>query len=157
MLFHHAECCYYLKRGVPALLAEVLAEVGKGRGEVFEGKGGVRYLGSHPTQSQTCCGRGSSALLPWRRMSLGWSMIAVQRAFFRHFDILPRGHVPDWKCVLMWMDASEQLGMPPKKGKDLQIQIEHLTMWNEFVCQFRPVCDNDATLLLLIYSPRKGF
>ncbi|GFV22946.1 hypothetical protein TNCV_2623991 [Trichonephila clavipes] len=38
-------------------------------------------------------------------LSNGRSVIAVQSAFRRHFDILPRGHVPDRKCALMWMDA----------------------------------------------------
>ncbi|GFX34857.1 DUF4817 domain-containing protein [Trichonephila clavipes] len=36
------------------------------------------------------------------------SVIAVQRAFHRHFDIPPRGHVPDWKCVLMWINAFQR-------------------------------------------------
>ncbi|GFX82498.1 hypothetical protein TNCV_2166461 [Trichonephila clavipes] len=50
---------------------------------------------------------------------------------------------------------SEQRGMPPKKGKDLRKPLEHLKMWNELVCQFRPVCDNHPTALLT-HSPRKG-
>ncbi|GFX50747.1 hypothetical protein TNCV_2723321 [Trichonephila clavipes] len=42
---------------------------------------------------------------------------------------------------------SEQRGMSPKKRKDIRRPLEHLQMWNEFVCQFRPVCDNDPTVL----------
>ncbi|GFU79142.1 DUF4817 domain-containing protein [Trichonephila clavipes] len=37
--------------------------------------------------------------------SNGPSVIAVQREFICHFDIPPRGHVPDRKCVSMWNDA----------------------------------------------------
>ncbi|GFV68645.1 hypothetical protein TNCV_4883451 [Trichonephila clavipes] len=44
--------------------------------------------------------------------------------------------------------------MSPKKGKDLLRPLEHLEMWNEFVGQFRPVCDNDPTILFTHY-PRK--
>ncbi|GFX87442.1 hypothetical protein TNCV_5042071 [Trichonephila clavipes] len=33
----------------------------------------------------------------------------------------------------------EQRGMSPKKENDLRRPLEHLNMWNEFVCQFRPV------------------
>ncbi|GFW32087.1 DUF4817 domain-containing protein [Trichonephila clavipes] len=44
------------------------------------------------------------------------SVIAVQRAFRRHFNIPPRGHVPDRKFVSMWM---EQRGMSPAKGNNL--------------------------------------
>ncbi|GFV70093.1 hypothetical protein TNCV_4588081 [Trichonephila clavipes] len=36
--------------------------------------------------------------------SNGRLVIALQRTFHRHFVIPPRGHVPDQKCVLMWMD-----------------------------------------------------
>ncbi|GFX82236.1 hypothetical protein TNCV_33441 [Trichonephila clavipes] len=36
---------------------------------------------------------------------LGRSMIAVQCAFRRHFDILLRVRVPDQKCILMQMNA----------------------------------------------------
>ncbi|GFU64019.1 hypothetical protein TNCV_245961 [Trichonephila clavipes] len=53
-----------------------------------------------PSQSQTCWGRGSSALLPRRRI-----VIAVQHAFRRHFNIPPRCHVPASKCDLMWNNA----------------------------------------------------
>ncbi|GFV16637.1 hypothetical protein TNCV_4418241 [Trichonephila clavipes] len=62
-----------------------------GRGG-FGGRVGVGYSCSCPSRSQICCGQGSSALLPWRR-----SVIAVQRAFRRHFDISLR--TPDQKCV----------------------------------------------------------
>ncbi|GFU53256.1 hypothetical protein TNCV_2952941 [Trichonephila clavipes] len=49
--------------------------------------------------------------------SNGRSVIAEQGAFHRHFDILPRGHVPNWKYVLMWMDTfREQRGISPRKG-----------------------------------------
>ncbi|GFW97780.1 hypothetical protein TNCV_1425431 [Trichonephila clavipes] len=50
--------------------------------------------------------------------SNGRSVIAVQRAFRRHFDFPLRGGVPGRKCVLMWMEAwpSKQREMSPKKG-----------------------------------------
>ncbi|GFT78123.1 hypothetical protein TNCV_837361 [Trichonephila clavipes] len=51
------------------------------------------------------------------------------------------------------MMASEQQGMSPKKGKDLRKSLEHLKIWNEFICQFRLVCDYDPTILTC--SPRK--
>ncbi|GFT69823.1 hypothetical protein TNCV_3222761 [Trichonephila clavipes] len=57
----------------------------------------------------------------------------------RHFDIPPRGHVHDRKCVLMRMDAFRATGNDSKKGKDLRRQFERLKMWNEFVLQFRLV------------------
>ncbi|GFX39083.1 hypothetical protein TNCV_3426691 [Trichonephila clavipes] len=48
-------------------------------------------------------------------------IISVQCVFRRHFDIPPRGHVHDRKCVLMRMDAfratgndSEERKGPPK-------------------------------------------
>ncbi|GFY02907.1 hypothetical protein TNCV_3507871 [Trichonephila clavipes] len=47
------------------------------------------------------------------------SVVAVQRAFRRHFDIPPRGHVPDRKCDLMEDDAFRAMGMSLKQGKDL--------------------------------------
>ncbi|GFX42893.1 hypothetical protein TNCV_5072571 [Trichonephila clavipes] len=37
---------------------------------------------------------------------------------------------------------SEQQKMFPKKGNYLQRPLENLKMWNEFVCQFKPLCDN---------------
>ncbi|GFX03140.1 hypothetical protein TNCV_4289231 [Trichonephila clavipes] len=37
---------------------------------MFVERVGVVYLCSRLSQSQTCCGRGSSALLPWRRIAL---------------------------------------------------------------------------------------
>ncbi|GFW61890.1 hypothetical protein TNCV_4669151 [Trichonephila clavipes] len=53
--------------------------------------------------------------------SNGRLVIALQRTFHRHFVIPPRGHVPDQKCVLMWMDRNV-----PKKEKDLQGSLEPL-------------------------------
>ncbi|GFU35110.1 DUF4817 domain-containing protein [Trichonephila clavipes] len=57
----------------------------------------------------------------------GWSVIAEQHAFHRHFDIPPQGHVPDWKCVLKWMDVfrairnvSKERKGPPKTVKTLE-------------------------------------
>ncbi|GFT64275.1 DUF4817 domain-containing protein [Trichonephila clavipes] len=47
----------------------------------------------------------------------GRSVIAVQRAFCRHFDIPSRGHVRDWKCVLLWMDAFRATGNVSKERK----------------------------------------
>ncbi|GFX11427.1 DUF4817 domain-containing protein [Trichonephila clavipes] len=85
--------------------------------------------------------------------SNGCSVTAVQRDFRRHFDIPPSGHVPDWKCVLMWMDAFRTTGNVSKEKKG---PLEHLKMGDEFVCQIRPVCDNHPTILLTL-SPRKGF
>ncbi|GFV83285.1 hypothetical protein TNCV_1900111 [Trichonephila clavipes] len=38
-------------------------------GEEFGGRGGVGYLCLCLSQSQTCCDRGSRALLPWKRIS----------------------------------------------------------------------------------------
>ncbi|GFW49889.1 hypothetical protein TNCV_1885521 [Trichonephila clavipes] len=49
---------------------------------------------------------------------------------------------------------SKLRGMSPKKGKDLRRPLEHLKMWKEYVSQFRPVCDNDYTILTR--SPRKS-
>ncbi|GFW47123.1 DUF4817 domain-containing protein [Trichonephila clavipes] len=53
--------------------------------------------------------------------SNGRSVIAMQRVFHSHFDIPPRGRVPDWKCVFIWMDAyratrnvSKERKRPPK-------------------------------------------
>ncbi|GFV66368.1 elongation factor P [Trichonephila clavipes] len=45
------------------------------------------------------------------------SVIAVQRAFRRHFDIPPRNHVPNRKCVLMWNDAFRATGNVYKERK----------------------------------------
>ncbi|GFT07980.1 hypothetical protein TNCV_3347681 [Trichonephila clavipes] len=36
----------------------------------------------------------------------------------------------------------EQREMFPKKEKVLRRLLEYPKMWNEFVCQFRPVCDD---------------
>ncbi|GFT63963.1 adenylate cyclase type 2 [Trichonephila clavipes] len=54
------------------------------------------------------------------------SLIVVQRIFRRHFDIPPRGNVPDRKCVLMWMVAfrakrnvSRERKGPPKTVRTL--------------------------------------
>ncbi|GFX60791.1 hypothetical protein TNCV_4977671 [Trichonephila clavipes] len=47
----------------------------------------------------------------------GRSVIAVQRAFRCPFDIPPRDHVSDWKCVLMWMDAFQAAGNISKERK----------------------------------------
>ncbi|GFV50307.1 hypothetical protein TNCV_622161 [Trichonephila clavipes] len=62
---------------------------------------------------------------------------------------------PDRKCVLIWMDSFRATGMSPKKRKDLRRQLEYLKLWNELVCQFRPVRENDPTVLTR--SPRKEF
>ncbi|GFV73705.1 hypothetical protein TNCV_4949421 [Trichonephila clavipes] len=83
----------------------------------------------------------------------GRSVIAVQRAFPRHFDI-PGGCVPDRKCVLMWIYAFRAMENVSKERKDLRRPLEHLKMWNEFVCQFISIYDNDLTILTR--SPRKG-
>lgn len=48
------------------------------------------------------------------------SVIAVQRAFRRHFDIPPRGRVPDRKSVLMWVDAFRGTGNVAKERKGPQ-------------------------------------
>ncbi|GFS66892.1 DUF4817 domain-containing protein [Trichonephila clavipes] len=69
--------------------------------------------------------------------SNGRSMIAVQRTFCRHFEIPPRGRVPDRKCFLMWIYAFRTLGNVSKERKDfrrhLKKPLEHLKR-NEFVC-----------------------
>ncbi|GFW74750.1 hypothetical protein TNCV_963251 [Trichonephila clavipes] len=89
--------------------------------------------------------------------SNGRSVISVQRPLCRHFDISPGGHVPDHKSVLMWMDAFRGKGNVSKERKGPHRgSLEHLKMWNEFVCQVRPVCDKDPTTLLT-YSPTKEF
>ncbi|GFU58400.1 DUF4817 domain-containing protein [Trichonephila clavipes] len=49
--------------------------------------------------------------------SNGLSVIEVQRTFRRHFDIPPRGRVPDQKCVLMSMDAFRATGNVSKERK----------------------------------------
>ncbi|GFV66165.1 hypothetical protein TNCV_2900911 [Trichonephila clavipes] len=49
----------------------------------------------------------------------------------------------------------EQRGMSPKKEKDIRRQLKYIKMGNEFVCQFKPVYDNDSTILLT-RSRRRG-
>ena len=49
--------------------------------------------------------------------SNGHSIIAVQRAFRRHFDIPPRGRVPDRKSILLWVDAFRESGNVSRKKK----------------------------------------
>ncbi|GFS67184.1 hypothetical protein TNCV_2902031 [Trichonephila clavipes] len=68
--------------------------------------------------------------------------------FFRrcHVDIMP--------CHLWHKFGPQQRFMSPKEGKDHQRPPEHLKMCNKFMCQLRPVRDNDPTIL--IRSPRKG-
>ncbi|GFX88841.1 hypothetical protein TNCV_2575481 [Trichonephila clavipes] len=46
-------------------------------------------------------------------------MITVQSAFHRHFYTLSLGHIPDWKCVLMWMNAFRATGNVSKERKGL--------------------------------------
>ncbi|GFW80665.1 hypothetical protein TNCV_3235171 [Trichonephila clavipes] len=78
----------------------------------------------------------------------GQLVVSVQRAFRRHFDIPSRGRVPDRKSVLMRIDVFRKTrNVFAKKEKDLRRLLEHLKMKNKFVCQFRPVCDNDPTIL----------
>lgn len=45
------------------------------------------------------------------------SVIAVQRAFRRHFEIPPRGHVPDRKSILLWVDAFRETGNVSKRKR----------------------------------------
>jgi transposase-like protein len=45
------------------------------------------------------------------------SVIAVQRAFRRHFEIPPRGRVPDRKSILLWVDAFRETGNVSKRKK----------------------------------------
>ncbi|GFV81662.1 hypothetical protein TNCV_1703191 [Trichonephila clavipes] len=48
----------------------------------------------------------------------GRSMVAVQCAFCRHFNIPPVSRVPsDWKCVLMEMNAFQAMGNVSKEIK----------------------------------------
>ncbi|PRD30773.1 UNVERIFIED_CONTAM: hypothetical protein NCL1_25382 [Trichonephila clavipes] len=42
--------------------------------------------------------------------SNGLSVMAVQRYFLCQFDIPLRSHVPDRKCILMWMNAFRRNG-----------------------------------------------
>lgn len=49
--------------------------------------------------------------------SHGHSFIAVQRAFRRHFEIPPRGRVPDRKSILMWVEAFKTTGNVSKRRK----------------------------------------
>ncbi|GFS95949.1 hypothetical protein TNCV_4277421 [Trichonephila clavipes] len=53
--------------------------------------------------------------------SNGRSVIAVQHGFRRHIDIPPRGHVPDWKCVLIPVcdNGPTQSFLPALQEKDL--------------------------------------
>ncbi|GFX48252.1 hypothetical protein TNCV_2920691 [Trichonephila clavipes] len=84
------------------------------------------------------------------------SVIASQRTFRRLFDIPPRIHVHDRKCVLMWNDAFRATrNVSKKKGKNLRKPLEHLKIWKEAVCQFKSVCDNDLTIVLIL-APGKG-
>ena len=45
------------------------------------------------------------------------SVIVVQRAFRRHFNLPPRGRVPDRKSILLWVDAFRETGNVSKKRK----------------------------------------
>ncbi|GFU39974.1 DUF4817 domain-containing protein [Trichonephila clavipes] len=49
--------------------------------------------------------------------SNGWSVISMQRVFRRQFDILPRGRVLVWKCILMWIDVFRATGNVSKERK----------------------------------------
>ncbi|GFT50150.1 hypothetical protein TNCV_3622111 [Trichonephila clavipes] len=80
--------------------------------------GGGQYLCSHPTQSETCCGRGSSAFLPGAYFSNDRVGIAVQRAFHLHSVIASRGHVPDQKCAFMRTDAFAATDNVSKERKE---------------------------------------
>ncbi|GFV64108.1 hypothetical protein TNCV_1281051 [Trichonephila clavipes] len=75
------------------------------------------------------------------------SVIAVQHAFRRHFDITPRDHVSDQKCFLMWMDAFQATGNALKERKGSSKAFKTPGNMEEFVCLFRLVCDNDQTML----------
>ncbi|GFV04551.1 hypothetical protein TNCV_951641 [Trichonephila clavipes] len=63
------------------------------------------------------------------------------------FDILGNP-VPDWKCVLLWMDAFRATRKVSKeKGKYLRKTIRTHENVEMFLCQFRPICDNDPTIM----------
>ncbi|GFX71623.1 hypothetical protein TNCV_2696111 [Trichonephila clavipes] len=59
-----------------------------------------------------------------------------------HFDVPPRGCVPDRKCVLMWMDVFQETGWkgPPKTVRTpenvervrVSIQTDYVTMIQQF-------------------------
>ena len=49
--------------------------------------------------------------------SNGHAVIAVQRAFRRHFKIPSRGRVPDRKSILLWVDAFKETGSVSKRRK----------------------------------------
>ncbi|GFV53561.1 hypothetical protein TNCV_1177571 [Trichonephila clavipes] len=80
--------------------------------------------------------------------SNGRLVIAVQRAFHRHFDIHPQGHVPNWKCILMWVDAfreAEESSCSSLFQKKVRGSFQTLIMIQ---------CDNDPTIPLTS-SPKK--
>ncbi|GFV65530.1 DUF4817 domain-containing protein [Trichonephila clavipes] len=83
--------------------------VGKGR---WKGWNGVFVLPTVSVSNMLWC---AFALEVY--FSKGRSVIAVQRAFHCHFLVSSRGHVPDRKCVLMWMDTFRVTGNVSKEGK----------------------------------------
>ncbi|GFT64206.1 hypothetical protein TNCV_2200871 [Trichonephila clavipes] len=52
------------------------------------------------------------------------------------------------------VDGWDERGMSPKKGDELREFLKHLKMWNDFLCQYRPICDNDPTIC--IHYPKKN-
>ncbi|GFX75804.1 uncharacterized protein TNCV_2237761 [Trichonephila clavipes] len=60
-------------------------------------------------------------------------------------------------CVLMRMDAFKVTGNVSKERKDFRGPLENPKMWNEFVYQFRPVCDHDPTMLLTHYTRKESW
>ena len=88
-------------------------------------------LCAHPRQSQTCSGRGRSALSLSRRISLTAvlssrcsvpSDVTLEFLLEAVFLIINQFH-----CG--WM-PSEKRGMCPKEEEDQQGPLEHLRMWN---------------------------
>ncbi|GFW81733.1 hypothetical protein TNCV_2884071 [Trichonephila clavipes] len=74
----------------------------------------------------------------------------VVTSLFLHEDMFLIGNV----LLCRWM-PSQQRGMFLMKVKDLRRPLEYLKMWNEFVCQFRLVCDNDPTIILARFSKKR--
>ncbi|GFW48056.1 hypothetical protein TNCV_2402431 [Trichonephila clavipes] len=90
-------------------------------------------------------------------------MIAEQHAFRRHYDIPSRqrrtkergpGGLDSPKDLDFFpIDYNpkyivQQQGISPKKGKDIRRPLELLKKWNEFMCRFRPISDNDPIILI---------
>ncbi|GFS51226.1 hypothetical protein TNCV_3533061 [Trichonephila clavipes] len=77
-------------------------------------------------------------------------LFQVQRAFRRHFDIPPRDHVPDRKCVLRTTENVSKERKGPLKTVRTPGTVERVRVSIQ-----TGLCDNDP-IILLTRSPRKG-